>query len=110
MNEAAAHLALLFQRNQTMDFASIAKAAGGRSRRSLFRDLASLGYLTSYTHAGRYHTLSDLPQFDEHGLVVLQGYGFFSRRDVNHASFDIQKKLTPLLLLKSRHVQNWSMY
>jgi hypothetical protein len=76
MNETAARLAQLFQRNQTMDFASIAKAARGRSRRSLFRDLASLEYLTSYTHAGRYYTLSDLPQFDEHGLWFYKGTGF----------------------------------
>jgi hypothetical protein len=59
-----------------MDFESIIKAVGGRSRRSLFRDLASLGYLTSYTHAGRYYTLADIPQFDEHGLWFYRGTGF----------------------------------
>jgi hypothetical protein len=47
---------------------SFKKATHGRSRRSLFRDLASLGYLTSFTHAGRYYTLADIPQFDERGL------------------------------------------
>lgn len=59
-----------------MDFESIVKTVGGRSRRSLFRDLASLGYLTSYTHAGRYYTLADIPQFDEHGLWFYKGIGF----------------------------------
>lgn len=48
------------------------------SRRSLFRDLASLGYLTSYTHAGRYYTLVDIPRFDEHGLWFYRGIGFTS--------------------------------
>jgi hypothetical protein len=59
-----------------MDFESIVKAVGDRSRRSLFRDLASLGYLTSYTHAGRYYTLAEIPQFDEHGLWFHRGIGF----------------------------------
>jgi hypothetical protein len=76
MNETSTHLARLLRRNQTMDFASIAKAAGQRSRRSLFRDLTSLGYLTSFTHAGRYYTLSDIPQFDKHGLWFYKSIGF----------------------------------
>jgi hypothetical protein len=76
MNEPSKRLAQLLRRNQTLDFVSIAKAAGERSRRSLFRDLTSLGYLTSFTHAGRYYTLSDIPQFDEHGLWFYQGIGF----------------------------------
>ncbi len=59
-----------------MDFALIEKASKGRSRRSLFRDLAELGYLTSYTHVGRYYTLTDVPQFDDHGLWFFQGIGF----------------------------------
>jgi len=76
MNEISTGLGRLLRRNQSLDFASIAKAAGGRSRRSLFRDLDSLGYLTSYTHAGRYYTLCDIPQFDEHGLWFYKGIGF----------------------------------
>jgi len=76
MYEMSTRLGRLFRRNQSLDFASIAKAAGGRSRRSLFRDLDSLGYLTSYSHAGRYYTLSNIPQFDEHGLWFYKGIGF----------------------------------
>jgi len=76
MNEMLTRLARLLRRNQTMDFGSIVKAVGGRSRRSLFRDLVSLGYLTSYTHAGRYYTLANIPQFDEHGLWFYKGIGF----------------------------------
>ena len=59
-----------------MDFESIVKAVANRSRRSLFRDLDSLGYITSYTHAGRYYTLADIPQFDEYGLWFYKGIGF----------------------------------
>jgi len=76
MNDMSTRLGRLLRRNQSLDFTSIARAAGGRSRRSLFRDLDSLGYLTSYTHAGRYYTLCDIPQFDDHGLWFHKGIGF----------------------------------
>lgn len=48
----------------------------GRSRRSLFRDLASVGYRTSFTHTGRYYTLADLADFDELGLWFYRAVGF----------------------------------
>lgn len=54
MNEISTRLGRLIRQNQCLDFHAIAQAVGGRSRRSLFRDLRSLGYLTSFTHAGRY--------------------------------------------------------
>ncbi|MFH0729248.1 MAG: hypothetical protein V2B19_23255 [Pseudomonadota bacterium] len=77
MNETPQRLAQLLRRNQIMDFDSIAKAAGGkRSRRSLYRDLTSLGHITSFTHAGSYYTLADIPQFDENGLWFFKGIGF----------------------------------
>ena len=76
MVEATRSLARLLRRKRALDFLEIQAGSGGRSRRSLFRDLASMGYLTSFTHAGRYYTLADIPQFDEHGLWFHQGIGF----------------------------------
>jgi len=38
------------------------------SGRTVFRLLAPLGYLSSYSHAGKYYTLVDIPTFDERGL------------------------------------------
>lgn len=78
MEKTVRRLARFLRRNQTMDFASIQEATGGRSRRSVFRYLYSLGYMTSYTHAGRYYTLSDIPQFDDRGLWFYRGIGFSS--------------------------------
>jgi len=59
-----------------VDMRSLEEALGGRSRRSIFRDLTAVGYLSSYTHMGRYYTLSHIPRFDEHGLWFFQGVGF----------------------------------
>lgn len=35
---------------------------------TVFRKLKPLGYLSSYTHRGRYYTLREIPRFDDHGL------------------------------------------
>ena len=65
----------LFLRHRVMDIKSLMKATK-RGRRSLFRDLSKLNYLSSYTHAGRYYTLSDIPQFDKNGLWFFNSVGF----------------------------------
>jgi hypothetical protein len=65
-----------FQREKVMDMGQLQTQAEGRSRRSLFRDLAALGYLTSFTHAGRYYTLRTIPEFDAHGLWFYRAIGF----------------------------------
>ncbi len=49
---------------------------GTQSRMSVFRRLKKIGYLSSYTHAGRYYTLKNIPQFDDHGLWFHRGIGF----------------------------------
>jgi hypothetical protein len=35
---------------------------------TVFRKLKPLGYLTSYSHRGRYYTLREVARFDDHGL------------------------------------------
>ena len=47
-----------------------------KSRMSIFRRLKEIGYLSSYTHTGRYYTLAHIPQFDDYGLWLHQGVGF----------------------------------
>lgn len=64
------------RRRQVLDLRALADQTGGRSRRSLFRDLARLECLTSYTHAGRYYALQDTPSFDVYGLWSFRGIGF----------------------------------
>lgn len=66
----------LFRKTPVMDMRAIERALGGRSRRSVFRDLDALGYVSSYTHTGRYYTLASVPDFDRDGLWRYQGIGF----------------------------------
>jgi hypothetical protein len=80
MDNPGGQLVRLFERRKVMDMEALQATSGGRSRRSLFRDLSRFGYLSSYTHVGRYYTLGHIPQFDEHGLWIYEGIGFSSSK------------------------------
>jgi hypothetical protein len=69
-------LTRLFQRQSITDLATLSAALETSSRMSVFRRLSVLGYLSSYSHAGRYYTLRDIPQFDRDGLWQHQGVCF----------------------------------
>jgi len=75
-SDATQKVAELFRKKPVLDMPALEGAAGGRSRRSLFRDLDALGYLTSYTQTGRFFTLASIPQFDSDGLWRYEGIGF----------------------------------
>ena len=47
-----------------------------RPRSSLFRDLKKLEVISSYTHTGQYHALTQSAKFDEDGLWFFQDVGF----------------------------------
>jgi hypothetical protein len=47
-----------------------------QSRTTIFRVLSAAGYLTSYSHAGRYYTLKRIPKFDNHGIWLHRDIGF----------------------------------
>lgn len=77
-DDHATRLIRLFRRNLVLDMPAILQAFPDRSRCSIFRDLKEIGYLSSYNHAGRFFTLTDVPPFDDDGLWQHQGV-FFSR-------------------------------
>jgi hypothetical protein len=66
----------LFQRQSVADLPTLSAALQTCSRMSVFRRLSALGYLSSYSHAGRYYTLRDIPNFDRDGLWQHQGVCF----------------------------------
>lgn len=68
-----------FRRKPIATLAQLA-ALLGCSARTVLRALKRVGYLTSYTHAGCYYTLSRLPSFDTAGLWFHGGIGFSKHR------------------------------
>lgn len=44
------------------------RALGTTGTMTVFRKLKALGYLSSYSHRGKFYTLKDIPQFGEQGL------------------------------------------
>ena len=66
----------LFQKNTVADLSLLYKALDTGSRMSVFRRLQKIGYTSSYTHAGRYYTLVDTPDYDEGGLWFYGDIGY----------------------------------
>lgn len=58
----------LLLRNKIATLDELKEALGSPVAVTVFRKLRSLGYLTSYSHRGRYYALSQVPDFDEQGL------------------------------------------
>ena len=66
----------LLQRRRVVELPELYEALGTESRMTVFRRRRELGYRTSYSHRGRYYTLTDLPEFDDWGLWFYRGIGF----------------------------------
>jgi hypothetical protein len=68
----------LFQTRLVARLADLRQALKRHSRTTILHPLQAVGYLTSYTHAGRYYTLKRIPQFDQRGLWRYRQIGFSS--------------------------------
>jgi hypothetical protein len=58
----------LFRQKQVVTIKEIHRALGVSSRTTVLEALRKIGYLASYSHAGKYYTLLNIPTFDERGL------------------------------------------
>ena len=69
-------LTALFRRHPIADLDTLLTTLETQSRMSVFRRLSVIGYLTSYTHAGRFYTLRSIPTFDREDLWCYEGICF----------------------------------
>jgi len=65
-----------FRKHRVAEISALFRLLDTRSRMSVFRRLKAIGYRSSFNHAGRYYTLSDVPQFDRWGLWFHGDAGF----------------------------------
>lgn len=68
----------LFKRLRALTMPEMKSALGTQVDMTVFRKLASLDYLSSYSHRGSYYTLKSIPRFDEQGIWLGRG-AWFSR-------------------------------
>ena len=65
-----------FHKHQIAEISELFHLLQTRSRMSVFRRLKTIGYRSSFNHAGRYYTLADVPRFDQWGLWFYRDVGF----------------------------------
>ena len=68
----------LFQRHKIATLAELHEAVSTSAAMTIFRKLKALGYQTSYSHRGKYYTLTDIPEYDDQGLWCYRAV-YFSR-------------------------------
>lgn len=93
-DEAGRRLQKLVRRVSVVDLEELCGALNTRSRMTVFRRLREIDYRTSYTHAGRYYTLKDIPVFDDQGLWFHRDIGF-SRAGTLKQTVAVQVEQTP---------------
>jgi len=58
----------LFEKQKVATLPELQSALGCQARMTVFRKLDTLSYLSSYSHAGKYYTLSKIAQWNDRGL------------------------------------------
>lgn len=70
------HIVSFLRKMRIADMKAIQTHLKGRAIRSLFRDLKKIDCQSSFTHAGKYYTLREIPVFDSQGLWFHTDVGF----------------------------------
>lgn len=68
----------LFQKQKIATLAELKGAVSTSAVMTVFRKLKALGYQTSYSHRGKYYTLTGIPEYDDQGLWCYRRV-YFSR-------------------------------
>jgi len=76
LSDSKTALKNLFRRTPVTQIGALYRALKTRARGSVMRRLKSIGYFSSYTHAGSYYTLREIPRFDQFGLWYYGNVGF----------------------------------
>jgi hypothetical protein len=78
MNFSPDALRSLLQKEKIATLAELKEALRTSATMTVFRKLRALGYQTSYSHRGKYYTLTSIPEYDELGLWSYRA-AYFSR-------------------------------
>jgi hypothetical protein len=87
--DAEKALRRLFRRKTVADLHDLMKTLETSSRMTVFRRLKPLGYQSSFTDAGKYYTLVEIPVFDDFGLWFHREIGFSRAGTLKATIFEI---------------------
>ena len=82
----------LFRRTPIVELDALLRVLKTGTYMSVLRRLTLLGYMTSYSHCGRYYTLREIPQFDEFGLWHHGDVGFCREGTLKAAVMELVDK------------------
>lgn len=121
--DAQKKLENFIKRRRVVEMKDLFDVVQTSSRMTVFRHLSAIAYLCSYSHAGRYYTHTDTPQFNMDGLWFYDNIGFSQNgslkktvtllvhhSDVGRFHVDLEGQLrirvhnVLLDLVKSRHI------
>jgi len=74
--DAQKKLESFIKRRRVVEMRDLFEVVESTSRMTVFRRLSGIEYLCSYSHAGRYYTHRDIPQFNMDGLWFYDNIGF----------------------------------
>lgn len=66
----------LFSKKKVLEIQDVIQAVNATTRMTAYRYLKKLDYISSYTHARQFYTLSTIPEFDDDGLWHFGDVGF----------------------------------
>jgi len=72
-------LLALFKQQKIASMQEMKEALGTEADVTVFRKLAELSYLSSYSHRGQYYTIDRIPKYDEWGLWSFRSVWFSNR-------------------------------
>ena len=76
MNNSQSILRKLFQRVKVATIGELKSCLNTDVEMTIHRKLKEIGYLTSYSHKGKYYTLHGIPEFNQLGLWTFNGIYF----------------------------------
>ncbi len=68
INELSTALLKLIKKQKIVTMAELKDFLGTSSRMTVFRKLKALEYISSYSHQGKYYSLSQIAQYDDNGI------------------------------------------
>lgn len=76
ISERSTALLKLIKKQKIVTMAELKNFLGTSSRMTVFRKLKPLDYISSYSHQGKYYSLSRVAQYDDHGIWRYQLVSF----------------------------------